>query len=262
MRRIPCACEACLEQLKQPWDAKLERKDQPRYSKGDQKCELWPIFEGLNDWHIVELSRVPAKIAALEKLAQEELFDAQDTILNGIAEEMAEGIEAGKIGAFSTEDEETSGYYLVEWKSEAYTLQEDKVLTEFDPPLELQAGELVVNATYLNLVPRAPLWYTQSELSTTVRVKQVLAANLNMLGISDSNKVPRGCNKKEVERLEGKRLHDVDHEEILDERMRRVALDHEEITSAEYYDSGDESDDLDDEDDNGDEVQEGDDNEE
>ena len=161
--------------------------------------------------------------------------------MNGIAEEMAEGIEEGKIGAFSTEDEKTSGYYLVEWKSEAYTLQEDTVLTEFDPPLELQAGELVVDATYLNLVPRAPLWYTPSKLNTTVRVKQVLAVSLNTLGISDGNKVPRGCNKREVERLEGKRLHDADHEEILDERMRRVALDHDEITSAEYYQSGDES---------------------
>lgn len=81
-----------------------------------------------------------------------------------------------------------------------------------------------------------------------------------MLDISDGNKVPRGCNKKEVERLEGKRLHDADHKEILDERMHRVALDHEEITGAEYYDSGDESDDHDDKDDSGDEVQEGDDN--
>jgi hypothetical protein len=38
--------------------------------------------------------------------------------LNGITEEMAEGIEEGKIGAFSTEDEKTSGYYIVEWTSE------------------------------------------------------------------------------------------------------------------------------------------------
>jgi hypothetical protein len=85
-------------------------------------------------------------------------------------------------------------------------------------------------------------------------VKQVLAASLNMLGIS----VPRGCNKREVERLEGKRLHDADHEEIPDERMRRVALDHDEITSAEYYQSGDESG-NDDDDDSSDEG-EGDDN--
>jgi hypothetical protein len=93
-------------------------------------------------------------------------------------------------------------------------------------------------------------------------VKQVLAANLLLRDISDDNKVPRGCNKKEVERLEGKRLCDADHEDILEERMRRVALDHEEITSAEYYDSGDESDHHDEEDESGDEVQEGDDNEE
>jgi hypothetical protein len=256
MRRIPCACEACLEQLKQPWDAKLKRDEQPRYEKGNKNCELWPIFEGLNDWHIVELSRGPAKVTALDKLAQEELFEAQDTILNGITEEMAEGIEEGKIGAFSTEDEETSGYYIVEWTSEAYTLQEDTALTEFDPPLQLQAGELVVDATYLNPVPRAPLWYTRSQLNTTVRVKQVLAVNLNMLDISDDNKVPRGCNKREVERLKGKRLHDADHEEILDERMRRVALDHEEITCAQYYESLDEEEGDDSDEEEGDDSEE------
>jgi hypothetical protein len=48
------------------------------------------------------------------------------------------------------------------------------------------------------------------------------------------------------------------NEEILDERMRRVALDHDEITSAEYYQSGDESG-NDDDDDSSDEGQ-GDDN--
>jgi hypothetical protein len=62
--------------------------------------------------------------------------------------------------------------------------------------------------------------------------------------------------------LEGKWLHDVDHEDILEERMRRVALDHEEMTSVEYYDSSDESDHHDDEDESDDEMQEGDDNEE
>jgi hypothetical protein len=85
-------------------------------------------------------------------------------------------------------------------------------------------------------------------------VKQVLVANLNMIEISDGNKVPRCCNKKEVERLEVKWVHDADHEKNLDERMRWVALDHKEVTSAEYYESGDESEDHDD-DDSGDEAE-------
>ena len=84
-----------------------------------------------------------------------------------VASVMAKGIKEGKIGAFSMEDKETSGYYLVEWRSEAYTLQEDTVLTEFDPPLELQAGELVVDATYLKLVPRAKLPKFRAPISTT-----------------------------------------------------------------------------------------------
>jgi hypothetical protein len=87
-------------------------------------------------------------------------------------------------------------------------------------------------------------------------VKQVLAANLEMLGISDGNKVPKCCNKGEVERLKGKRLQNADHGEIMDERMRRVALDHEELTIADYYYQGGDETDDDDGDDSADEGEE------
>lgn len=73
------------------------------------------------------------KIPALEKVAQEELLEVQDTILNsGITKDLTKGIKEinmglcqmtkvikeGKIVAFSMKDKETSNIYLVEKKVE------------------------------------------------------------------------------------------------------------------------------------------------
>ena len=38
VRRIPCACKACIDQLKLPWDHSKGKQDQPRY-KRNPKCE-------------------------------------------------------------------------------------------------------------------------------------------------------------------------------------------------------------------------------
>ena len=56
-RRIPCACRSCIDQLKLPWDNAKDKKDQPRYLQ-NQNCIMWKMFEGLNDWRIVEISPI------------------------------------------------------------------------------------------------------------------------------------------------------------------------------------------------------------
>jgi hypothetical protein len=58
VRRICCACEACRHQSKLNWDSNVEASEQRRYLSSTA-CALWDIFEGLNDWHIVQL--VPGK---------------------------------------------------------------------------------------------------------------------------------------------------------------------------------------------------------
>ena len=69
-------------------------------------------------------------------------------------------IEEEKYGAFSTLDEDADGYYIVQWTSTPYTLQEDMELKEYTPAIRIKAGELVCDAVYYNKVAGARGWYT------------------------------------------------------------------------------------------------------
>jgi hypothetical protein len=250
MRRIPCACDGCLEQLAKPWLPGLDASKQPRFAKGNKNCHWWSMFEGLNDWHIVELHRVRQKIAAVDEIAGNEYNEAQDVVLDAFAVRMAEDVVAGRNGAFMTEDPDTDGYYVVEWSSSPYTLQEDVELDEFDPPLRLSAGELVVDAHYYNKVPTTRKWYTRSALATVVRMKQVVAADLEMHSISDTNKLPSVCSrhtKREATSKGAKRVADDDVDAIAEEIATRTALDYDELSDESDEDSEEESDEESDE---------------
>jgi len=66
----PCACDACLSQLDEPWKPGVEPENQPRFASST-KCIYWPNFKqgagepGLNDWKIISLCvrRIPARPA-------------------------------------------------------------------------------------------------------------------------------------------------------------------------------------------------------
>ena len=55
VRRIPCGCKACIDQLKLPWDCKRLKNDQPRYAQ-NKSCTRWDIFQGVNDWDVVQIT--------------------------------------------------------------------------------------------------------------------------------------------------------------------------------------------------------------
>jgi hypothetical protein len=145
VRRILCACEACHKQLMQEWDPNVEAKEQDRYSSCTT-CILWEIFEGLNDWNIVQL--LPGK-----DNDDEEIQTIHKMVLDAKVESLR--VEEGKIGAFQTEDPDSDGYYLVKWTSTPYRLEEAHELTEYNPPIIVPKGGLVADAVYFNHVPRA-----------------------------------------------------------------------------------------------------------
>ena len=111
----------------------------------------WRIFKradgepGINDWKIITLE--PKK-----ESDPDEAEEAMEEVLAGMETMMAEIIKPSKpdgsaqYGAFSTLDEDADGYYVVKWKSEPYTLQEDEELKEYTPAIVLKAGALVCDA--------------------------------------------------------------------------------------------------------------------
>ena len=152
----------------------------------------------------------------------------------------------GKYGAFSTLDEDADGYYIIKFTSEPYTLQEDRMLTEFTPAIKVKAGELVCDAEYYNKVAGAQLWYTPMEgeaRETLARVQQVIAADLALAPISEENKLPPGMNKKkkaEATKKKAVRVDPKEHEVMLDEISRREALEFDEEGEESEDDSEDE----------------------
>ena len=108
VRRIPCACGSCWTQLELPWSPGVDAKLQPRYASSTE-CEFWPIFEGLNDWHVV-------KCDLPKKDNNEDLVDlAHRMVLEKETVRTMDKIEVGKVGAMGTDDLEADGYYLVKW---------------------------------------------------------------------------------------------------------------------------------------------------
>ena len=54
MRRIPCACTACREQLKSEWIPNIDEEKQPRYATAED-CKYDKVLHGFNDWTIADL---------------------------------------------------------------------------------------------------------------------------------------------------------------------------------------------------------------
>jgi hypothetical protein len=222
-RRIPCACAACIEQLQRPWLPGHPVEGQPRYSR-NSRCQLFSIFDGLNDWTIISLK---AKAGADE----DEVDEAHAYALKGIETINSERVEKDNHGAFGTNDPDADGYYVVQWSSDPYTLQEDLPL---DSGTFIPGGEIVCDATYYQKVPRAKHWYipekseTGENLKTIVRMKHVLAPDLYLLEVSNQNKLPNTCNKRQILLLNPIRIAEHDHDWIHDEIARREEMDYEE----------------------------------
>ena len=70
-------------------------------------------------------------------------------VLDGISEKMASLIQSGINGSVNTAGNTSNGFYVIQFISESYTLQNN---TKIDVQV-ISAGELVVKAKYLCSMP-------------------------------------------------------------------------------------------------------------
>ena len=113
-RRIPCACQACKEQLAMPWNNNLVPAAQPMF-QSPVNCILRPIMEAFNDWKILSFVR-----SAVDPEEIQVIFEG---VLGEMEAITAHEIEVGGFGAHDTEND----YDLVEWTSESFALPNDSV---------------------------------------------------------------------------------------------------------------------------------------
>ena len=110
----------------------------------------------------------------------------------------ASEINIGNVGAFSTQDPTYEGFYLVEWTSLPFASPNDQYLTDYDPPMFVKQGEMLVTEKYLDTVPRAKNWWCPINQTVTVRVQQILAAECCLIDHSEQNPLPHTCTWNEA----------------------------------------------------------------
>ena len=229
LRRVACGCELCKEQLGRPWVLPcVDVAAQPRYGQ-NKECTLWPSYEGGNDWKICRL--VP-KTEADKKGARE----SHHSVLGAMEAHMSLMIREGEVGAIGTADEATMGYYVVKWLSEPYTLQEE---TEGMSGM-IGVGTMVADMLYFNQVERARHWYTQSNMTTVVEVRYVLLTGFQLQPISETNKLPTACNRKEAAQKKAVKVTLLDHEVIMEEAGKRDRLEYDDDDSDESEEESEE----------------------
>ena len=144
----------------------------------------WNTFESLKDWNIITIN----KTSENNTDKNDEVFG---TILRGVETRMSKKILVTIFDATRIDDESTDGYYIVQWTSESYTLQEDKEERGYIQLVIVYAGEIVCDTLFFNPVSNAKYWLTsmnnKRDGDTTVRLKQVLLPNITMMKIYHNN---------------------------------------------------------------------------
>ena len=154
----------------------------------------------------------------------------QEQIIHNYINLMTEKITNGYVGAVSTSDEKTDGYYLVKWCGNLYTLQESLVNTSFLGNNTIESGAMVCDAVYLNPLPYENLkknWYEVTTHKALIPLQQVLRTGIKMNSLSDDNKTSSSGKKflRFMKQRTAVKIDESEVEEISEEMARRFDVD-------------------------------------
>jgi hypothetical protein len=117
VRRIPCSCDACHTQITLPWDHEADLNEQDRF-QAPVNCKLGDEFGDLNEWKFVTLKPKPGECV------DDEIQACIDDALQIIEAEMIPKLKSQHYAAINCDDEQSDGYYLVQWEGHPFVLQE------------------------------------------------------------------------------------------------------------------------------------------
>ena len=180
VRRIPCACQPCLDQLKLPWSPNIAPQNQPRYAQ-NKKCSTWNMFLGENDWDIVHITCTGVEEDNFQESANVALEE------NAMLVQMSASI--GDFGALAvtTTKKSQQTFSLFQCSSEAHKFSVEKFVGETGMKLPLNDGELVADVLFFDHL--AGEWYVPSN-EGTVSLAKVVCANALVLPIKADNLLP------------------------------------------------------------------------
>ena len=88
-------------------------------------------------------------------------------------------------------------------------------------------GTMVADMLYFNQVERARHWYTQSNMTTVVEVRYVLLTGFQLQPISETNKLPMACNRKDAAQKKAVEVMLLDHAVIMEKAGKRDRLEYD-----------------------------------
>jgi len=117
-------------------------------------------------------------------------------------------------------------YYLVKWTQVTRELLHDEIILVEETMMTVFQGDWICQGRWLNRVDRAKYWYTVGDTVVTVRMKNVLHADLAMTPISANNPLPRlhQIVRIQVLPLNPHKLRLIDHDFMMDEISWRETM--------------------------------------
>ena len=116
IRHIPFSCAECTSMLEKTWIYGLTPKQQPRYQTFTD-WSYWPDIGSFNNCNIITLSQKATKIEAFEYIHQ--------VFHDYISDNMDSLAQSSKYFSVNTAYTSTMRYYVINFVSEAYNLQDE-----------------------------------------------------------------------------------------------------------------------------------------
>ena len=154
-------------------------------------------------------------------------------VLDGISDNMSATIHNGKYGVINTADTTTMGYYVTNYLSEPYTLQDNKIVDK----QVIKSGEFIVKAEYLSISKASTNWHWQqfgTKESVIIETHNTVHPCLDVSTIKYDADIPISLwNKKQAQKSVQRHpicISDADHDYNLDEIEHRDQIDYKNYT--------------------------------
>ena len=218
IRRITCACVRCTSTLDKHLISVILSNKHARYQPVTN-CTYSPVLGSYNNWNIIHITPKSTPFEAF--------YEIHKVVIDRISENMASLFQSGMCGSINTDDITTNGLYVIQFVSEAYTLQNNTTISG----QVISSGELVVKAQYIfSMQENNNCYLKQQPLQQTIIVPTftMIHPRLDVITIRDVQDIPKNvCNtihaKKDLQR-HPICMTDADYDYILDEIEHREKL--------------------------------------
>ena len=185
IRRIPCACVGCASMLDIPWISGIPSNKKARYQPVTN-FTYCPVLGSYNNWNIIELTAKYTPFEAFDELHK--------VVIDRINENMASLVQYGMYGAINTYKTTINGFYVIQFISDTYTLQNNTTIYG----QVIYAGELFSNEQYICSTQENTNWYwKQQPLQHTIIVpkRRIIHSRIDAITIRDIQNIPKNvCN--------------------------------------------------------------------